>query len=160
MHDTRRMDPEMLIRSATRADLPALIALYADDDLGKAREGCEPDARYTAAYEALERDPNHILAVGEIGSVIAATLLLSFIPGLSRHGAWRAQIEAMRVARGMRGRGLGKAMLDWAIAKASERGCDLVQLTSDRRRTDAHRFYERAGFAPTHFGFKLFLEDQ
>ena len=149
-----------MIREANFADLQALISLYADDDLGVTRDGGAPDERYLAAFDAIEHDPNHMLAIGEIDTEIVATLLLSFIPGLSRHGAWRAQIEAMRVARAARGHGLGRKMLDWAIEQARLRGCDLVQLTSDRRRPDAHKFYERAGFAPTHLGFKLILGDQ
>ena len=151
------MDTKLMIRPAVRADLPALIALYADDDLGKSREGGGLDDRYSSAFAAIDRDPNHVLVVGEVDGAIVATLLLSFLPGLSRHGAWRAQIEAMRVTGAMRGCGLGREMLDWAVARARERGCDLVQLTSDRKRDDAHRFYERAGFAPSHVGFKLFL---
>lgn len=146
------------IRPARLDDLPALITLYADDDLGKSREAGAPDTAYMRAFEAIDSDPNHILAVGEKGGRIVATLLLSFLPGLSRHGAWRAQIEAMRVSSDCRGQGLGKDMLDWAVAEAKARGCALVQLTSDRKRPDAHRFYERAGFEPTHFGFKLVTE--
>lgn len=148
------------IRPARPGDLPALIALYGDDDLGRTREATEPDEAYQSAFNAVHADPNHLLVVGERDGVIAATLLLSFIPGLSRHGAWRAQIEAMRVAQALRGLGLGKALLDWAIEEARRRGCTLVQLTSDRRRADAHRFYERAGFEPTHLGFKMTLEDR
>lgn len=146
------------IRLARQTDLPALIALYADDDIGQTREKAKPDPAYQSAFDAIDADPNHLLVVGELDGVIAATLLLSFIPGLSRHGAWRAQIEAMRVARALRGQGLGRDLVDWAVEEARRRGCSLVQLTSDRRRTDAHRFYERAGFEPTHFGFKLSLE--
>lgn len=160
VHDSRGMESDLLIRSARRADLPELIALYADDDLGKSRDGGEPNSRYVSAFEAIDADPNQFLAVGVVGEVIAATLLLSFIPGLSRHGAWRAQIEAMRVRSNMRGHGLGQEMLGWAVARAKERGCDLVQLTSDRRRPDAHRFYERVGFEPTHIGFKLFIGEK
>lgn len=154
------MESRLAIRRATSADLPALIALYADDDLGKSRETRLPDERYTTAFQAIDSDPNHILAVGELNGEIVTTLLLSFLPGLSRHGAWRAQIEAMRVLRDMRGHGIGKQMLDWAIEESRMRQCDLVQLTSDNRRPDAHRFYERAGFEQTHLGFKLFIGEQ
>ena len=158
MAEGRAVQPRRLdIRTATAADLPPLVSLYADDDLGRTREAAEPDPAYLDAFAAIDADPNHLLAVGEIDGVIAATLLLSFLPGLSRHGAWRAQIEAMRVAREMRGQGLGQEMLDWAIAAARERGCALVQLTSDRQRSAAHRFYERAGFTPSHIGFKMDL---
>lgn len=146
------------IRPARQRDLAALIALYADDDLGAMREASEPDDAYQRAFDAIQADPNHRLVVGAQDGRIVATLLLSLIPGLSRHGAWRAQIEAMRVARPLRGQGLGRALLDWSIEEARSCGCTLVQLTSDCRRSDAHRFYQRAGFQPTHLGFKLALE--
>ena len=154
---------DLLIRPAGSADLAAIIALYADDDLGKLREeaGRAPDQPYLDAFDAIDRDPNHVLAVATIGGDprIIATLLLSFLPGLSRHGAWRAQVEAMRVARDLRGQGLGRQMIDWAVGQARARGCALVQLTSDQRRPEAHRFYEQAGFVPSHLGFKLRLDD-
>lgn len=157
--DSALVTPDILIRPAGAKDLPAIIALYADDMLGQSRE--TPDARiaeaYLHAFDAIQRDPNHILAVVETEGAVVGTLLLSFLPGLSRRGAWRAQIEAMRVARSRRGQGLGQVMLDWVEQHARERGCDLIQLTSDRARADAHRFYERAGFEPTHIGFKRFL---
>ncbi|EBA06925.1 GNAT family N-acetyltransferase [Sagittula stellata] len=150
----------LTIRPATRADLPTLIALYADDGLGKNRDGGAVDDAYLQAFEAIDKDPNHVLAVGEEGQEIVATLLLSFLPGLSRHGAWRAQIEAMRVSSARRGEGLGRKMLEWAVAEAKRRNCRLLQLTSDRQRDDAHRFYERAGFTPSHLGFKMTLETE
>lgn len=149
---------QLFIRPARQSDLAALIALYGDDDIGVTREALEPDAAYQSAFDAIQNDPNHMLVVGEQGNTIVATLLLSFLPGLSRHGAWRAQIEAMRVSGALRGQGIGQALLEWSIAEARERGCGLVQLTSDRRRDAAHRFYERAGFKPTHFGYKMSLE--
>ncbi len=148
----------MSIRPASAGDLPELLALYADDDLGQTREAAGVGAAYQDAFAAIESDPNHELVVGEIEGRIVATLLLSFLPGLSRHGAWRAQIEAMRVASDLRGKGLGRELLDWAVARARRRNCRLVQLTSDRRRPEAHRFYEAAGFVPSHLGFKLALE--
>ena len=149
---------KLSIRPARQSDLAALIALYGDDDIGVTREATEPDAAYQSAFDAIQADPNQILVVGEQDTKIVATLLLSFLPGLSRHGAWRAQIEAMRVSGSLHGQGVGKSLLDWSVAEARNRGCALVQLTSDRRRADAHRFYERAGFEPTHFGYKLSLE--
>jgi len=147
------------IRSALSDDIPALVALYADDDFGQTRETVGADPIYREAFSAIDADPNHILAVAELDGEIAGTLLLSFIPGLSRNGAWRAQIESMRVSKALRGRGLGQQMLDWAVSEARSRGCALVQLTSDRRRPDAHRFYARAGVQPTHVGFKLDLRE-
>jgi GNAT superfamily N-acetyltransferase len=153
------MAQDILIRPAGAEDLPAIIALYANDVLGQSREA--PSARiadeYLRAFDAIQRDPNHILIVIETEGRVEGTLFLSFLPGLSRRGAWRAQIEAMRVAQSRRGQGLGQFMLDWVEQQARDRGCDLIQLTSDRTRADAHRFYERAGFDPTHIGFKRVL---
>ncbi len=88
---------------------------------------------------------------------IVGTMQLSFLPGLARRGALRAQIEAVRVAQSQRGSGLGAAMMGWAIEEARRRGCALVQLTTDKSRTDAHRFYARLGFVATHEGMKLAL---
>lgn len=148
----------MSIRVARRDDLPALLALYADDEFGRTREAAAPDPAYESAFDAIAADANHLLVVGEVDGEVVATLLLSFLPGLSRHGAWRAQIESMRVSGPLRGRGLGKRLLGWAVTEARRRGCELVQLTSDRRRPEAHRFYEDAGFEATHLGFKMILE--
>ena len=146
------------IRPARAEDLPAIVALYADDDLGRNRDGLAGlDDSYKQAFAAIQSDPNHLLVVGEQAGAVVSTLLLSFLPGLSRGGAWRAQIEAMRVAGHLRDQGLGRELLDWAVAAARARNCALVQLTSDKARDDAHRFYERAGFTPSHIGYKLTL---
>ena len=146
------------IRPARAEDLPAIVALYADDDLGRNRDGLAGlDDSYKQAFAAIQSDPNHLLVVGEQAGAVVSTLLLSFLPGLSRGGAWRAQIEAMRVAGHLRDQGLGRELLDWAVAEARARNCALVQLTSDKARDDAHRFYERAGFPPSHIGYKLTL---
>ena len=149
----------MLLRRALERDLPALLRLLADDQLGAAREttsGALP-AAYQAAFAAIDADPAHLLVAGEQAGEIVATMQLSLLPGLARRGATRMQIEAVRVGVDARGHGLGQAMLEWAIAEAHRRGCALVQLTSDRRRTDAHRFYARLGFVASHEGFKLAL---
>src|SRR5215469_1469380 len=146
------------VRRATAADVPAIVGLLADDELGAAREaGSGPElAAYRTAFAAIDADPGQLLLVvtAEDGQV-AATMQLTFIPGLARQGALRAQIEAVRVGAGYRSQGLGEAMIAWAVAEARRRGCRMVQLTSDKRRTDAHRFYQRLGFAATHEGFKL-----
>ena len=149
-----------LFRRAAAADLPAIVALLADDVLGREREAPGPslDPAYAAAFAAIERDPNLLLAVAEQEGRVVGVLQLSFIPGLSHRGMWRGQIEAVRVAAGERGAGLGRTMLEWAIAECRRRGCGLVQLTSDLRRPDAHRFYEALGFQATHAGYKLMLE--
>ena len=154
----RMTRPKLSIRPARKSDLAALIDLYRDDHLGVTREATEIDEAYQSAFDAIEADPNHMLVVGERHGKIVATLLLSFLPGLSRHGAWRAQIESMRVSGASRGQGIGQELLDWSIEKARQHGCSLVQLTSDRRRASAQRFYERAGFEPTHYGYKMSLE--
>lgn len=150
------------IRRAAAADLPAIVALLAEDELGIARE--DPSlpvrAEYVAAYAAIERDANQFLAVAEQDGEVIGCLQLSFIPGLSRIGGWRGQIESVRVAAGLRGRGIGRWMIGWAIAECRRRGCDLVQLTTDKARSGAIRFYVSLGFAPMHEGMKLFLEKQ
>lgn len=148
------------LRTATRQDVPAVVALIAADQLGATRDGVRDEAdlaAYTAAFESIEADPAHILAVAESAGEIVGTMQLSFLPGLARRGALRAQIEAVRVAASMRGSGLGAAMMEWAIAEARHRRCALVQLTTDKSRLDAHRFYQRLGFVPSHEGMKLAL---
>jgi GNAT superfamily N-acetyltransferase len=151
------MSHPIRFRPATAGDLPAIVALLADDPLGREREedGPELDQRYGEAFTAIERDANQLLAVAERENRIVGVLQLSFIPGLTRRGMWRGQIEGVRVAATERGAGLGRSMLEWAIEECRKRGCGLVQLTSDERRADAHRFYEALGFRPTHRGYKL-----
>jgi GNAT superfamily N-acetyltransferase len=150
----------VVLRRARRSDVPAIVALIAADQLGATRDGVRDEAdlaAYEQAFSALSEDPAHILVVAESAGQILGTLQLSFLPGLARRGALRAQIEAVRVAASQRGSGLGAAMMRWAIDEASRRGCALVQLTSDKSRTDAHRFYERLGFVASHEGMKLAL---
>lgn len=151
--------PQVTFRRAGAADLAAIIALLADDPLGAQREDAAqpPNARYIAAFAAIEADPNQLLAVVEDGREIVGCLQLSFIPGLSRLGQWRGQVESVRIAAARRGTGLGRRMFEWAIAECRERGCGLVQLTSDKSRSDALRFYESLGFVASHQGFKLAL---
>ena len=146
-------------RRATAADLPAIVAMLADDGLGRGREDASlPLARgYTDAFAAIEADPNQMLAVADSDGVVVGTLQLTFIPGLSHKGAWRGQVESVRVASSRRGTGLGQAMLEWAVAECRARGCRMVQLTTDKSRDDAHRFYARLGFVASHEGFKLKL---
>ena len=148
------------MRDAVEDDLPALIAMLADDDLGSTREvATQPlDWGYLAAFTAIASDPNQRLITAEHEGAIVGTFQLGFLPGLSHRGAWRGQIEAVRVAKALRGHGLGERMMSWAIDECRARGCRLVQLTTANSRTDAHRFYERLGFKPTHVGMKLVLE--
>jgi GNAT superfamily N-acetyltransferase len=150
----------VVLRRAAAQDVPAIVNLLATDQLGATRDGVrtpEDLARYQRAFRAIDEDPAHILVVAESDGDVVATMQVSFIPGLARRGALRAQLEAVRVADACRGRGLGAAMMAWAIAKAQQRGCALVQLTSDKSRTSAHRFYERLGFVASHEGMKLAL---
>jgi GNAT superfamily N-acetyltransferase len=144
-------------RTARREDVATIVDLLADDPLGAKRERAADLGVYEAAFEAVEASPDNEIIVGEVDGVVVACLQLTFIPGLGRSGVLRAQIEAVRVASPARGRGLGERLMRHAIACARERGCGLVQLTSDKERADAHRFYERLGFRATHDGMKLVL---
>ena len=145
------------MRRAARADVPTIVDLIAADQIGATRDGGDV-APYERAFAAIDADPAQLLVVvADAGDVVVGTLQLTFIPGLARRGGVRAQIEAVRVREDLRGRGLGRALFLWAIGEARRRGCALVQLTSDKRREEAHRFYERLGFAATHEGFKLRL---
>lgn len=147
---------DTIIRPARRDDVPAIVAMLADDPLGAQRE--QPgDPAYLTAFDAIDADPRQLLVVAEHDEEAVGTLQLTFIPGLSRKGATRAQIEAVRVRADIRGSGLGDRMIRWAVDTARERGCAMVQLTTDASRTDAHRFYERLGFQPSHVGMKLAL---
>ncbi|WP_410218082.1 N-acetyltransferase family protein [Paracoccus sp. (in: a-proteobacteria)] len=143
---------------ATEADLPALIALLSDDVLGAGREGLDEQAVYARAFAQIQCDPNQFLCVAKDRDHVVGTLQLSFVQGLSRRGARRGLIEAVRVASDRRGQGVGQAMMEWAIAECRRQGCALVQLTTDRSRTDAHRFYDRLGFTASHVGYKLALD--
>jgi GNAT superfamily N-acetyltransferase len=145
----------VFFRDARREDVPAIVALLADDPLGASREAAAADEAYQAAFGQIESDPRSRLIVAEADGQVAGTLQLSLLPGLSRHGMLRAQVEGVRVAAPHRGQGLGRAMIEWAIGQAREQGCGLVQLTSDKRRPDAIRFYESLGFTVSHEGLKL-----
>ncbi len=154
----------LTFRTATRTDVPAILALLADDDIARARaaagEAPVPeavDAALWAAFEAIHADPRNDLVVAEADGAVVGTCQLTFTPSLSRGGAERMTIEAVRVRTDLRGRGVGRAMMEWALDRARERGCRLVQLTTDKRRTEAHRFYASLGFAATHEGMKLTL---
>lgn len=148
-----------IIRQAQREDVPAIVRLLAHDPLGKTREIVQDPTHdaYLQAFDAIHGDANQFLAVMEKNREVIGTLQITFIPGLSRKGSWRAQIEAVHVHEDFRGRGLGEALIQWAINKAKERKCALVQLTSDKTRVDAHRFYLRLGFVASHEGMKLAL---
>jgi GNAT superfamily N-acetyltransferase len=150
----------VLLRRAVADDVPVIVELLAADQLGATRDGLagsddlEP---YLRAFSAIDADPAHLLMVADEGRSVVGTMQLSFLPGLARRGAMRAQIEAVRVHADHRNGGLGAAMIGWAVDEARRRGCRLVQLTTDRSRVDAHRFYERLGFVASHEGMKLTL---
>ncbi len=152
--------PALTYRRAVAADLPTLVAMLADDVLGQAREQASdplPDA-YHAGFAAIDADPRQLLLVAELDGAIAGMLQLTVIPGISHMGAWRGQIEGVRVATALRGHGVGAAMLRHAIEIARARGCRIVQLTTNKARADAIRFYEKLGFEPAHEGMKLTLK--
>jgi ribosomal protein S18 acetylase RimI-like enzyme len=146
-------EPALTIRRARREDVPAIVALYADDMLGAARE--TPDA-LDCYYDVFDRVDGELL-VGEMDGVVVATMQLTMIQQLSAQGGKVAQIESVRVARALRSHGLGAILIRDAIERARAAGCARVQLTSNQSRKDAHRFYERLGFVASHTGFKLAL---
>lgn len=148
---------EIVFRAARKEDLPRIVALLADDPLGSARDDASLplDERYAAAFDTLSRDSNQLMAVAELEGAVIGCLQLSFIPGLARMGAWRGQIEGVRIAAPHRGKGLGREFFDWAIGQCRNRNCALVQLSTDVTRPDAKRFYESLGFEASHVGMKL-----
>jgi len=147
------------IRLATIEDVPAIRALLADDDLGRTREDLSEKGleRCLKAFAAIDADPFNRLYVAEDEGRIVGTYQVTYIPYLSRGGNERAHIEAVRVASDRRGEGIGRAMMRHALDNARSRGCLMAQLTSDRTREDAHRFYESLGFTASHWGFKKTL---
>ncbi|MGW0809212.1 N-acetyltransferase family protein [Nonomuraea sp. NPDC002799] len=148
----------MELRTATRRDLPAIIALLADDDNVIDPGAVEVDDAYEQAFKAVDMDErNEMIVLDEGDGTVLGCLQLTYIPGLGRHGQERALIEAVRIRADRRGAGLGREVLTWAIDRARARGCTLVQLTSNKRRTEAHRFYDSLGFVRSHDGFKLSL---
>jgi len=151
--------PDLTIRRATAGDLEAIVHMLADDPLGAAREAdvVPLPAGYRDAFAAIDRDPNQELVVAELDGRVVGTIQLTFIPGISRQGAWRALIEGVRIDASVRGMGLGRGMIRWAIDRATARGCRMIQLTSDKSRHDAIRFYQGLGFEATHEGLKLML---
>ncbi len=155
MRDTRTV----LFRKARRQDLREILELLNDGKMGSVLERIEDPMPqlYIEAFDAIEADPNQLLLVGDIEGRIVASLQLTFIPGIAHQGAWRAQVETVRVARDLRGRRVGEAMMGHVIELARERGCALVQLTTNKARGDAQRFYRRLGFVASHEGMKLKL---
>lgn len=150
---------ELILRDATVADLPAILAMLAVDTIPANREADPSDPRYLAAFKAIDADPNQHLIAAELGGRVVGTMQLSFLPGLSFKGSSRGLIEAVRIVADLRGQKLGEQMILWAVEQCRARDCKLVQLTSSATRTDAHRFYARLGFVQSHVGMKLHLRD-
>ena len=149
----------IVIRRAQRDDLPRIVQLLADDSLGAKREApADPlPSSYHTAFDAIDRDPNHELVVAEAAGRIVGVLQLTFLPYLTYQGSWRALVEGVRVASDQRSAGIGRQLIEWAIDRARQRRCRIIQLTSDKSRLDAIRFYERLGFVASHEGLKLHL---
>jgi ribosomal protein S18 acetylase RimI-like enzyme len=147
----------VVLRSARRDDLPRIVELLADDNLGAAREHvCDPVSEvYVTAFDAIVAEPGNCVIVAELHGEIVGCLQLTFVPGLSRRGATRAFIEGVRVSSNVRGLRIGELLVHDAIKRAKAASCSLVRLTTDATRKDAHRFYERLGFSATHIGYKL-----
>lgn len=153
-------ETEIAFREAKLSDLETLVALLADDPIGQTREspGLPLDPGYLAAFEAIGGDPNQELIVAETETAgVVGMLQLTFIPSLTYMGSWRAQIEGVRVSKTMRGKGLGRKLVSNAIECARLRDCRLVQLTTDKKRPEALRFYQSLGMEATHEGMKLRL---
>lgn len=145
-------------RAATAADLPFIVRLIVEDSVVATDDDpSAADPAYVAALAAIDADPNQELFVAEFRGEPVGTFQLTYIPGLMRRGMWRGLIEAVHVAPLHRNRGLGGEMIRWAVERCRERGCGMVQLTSNKKRVDAHRFYRRLGFEQSHEGFKLSL---
>ena len=147
-------------RLATRSDLPEIVRMLADDELGSQREcyelplpGC-----YSAAFDLIEGNPNFELIVAELNDCVVGSLQLIFIPSISFQGGLRSQVESVRVDASVRGQGIGKQMMTWAMERARQRGAHIMQLTTHEIRLDAHRFYQRLGFKGTHLGMKISLK--
>jgi GNAT superfamily N-acetyltransferase len=151
---------EILFHRAARADLPSIVRMLAEDDLGSGREQYqEPlSGSYYSAFEQIDSDPNHELIVAEYNGEVIGTLHLMFLPSISFQGGLRAQIESVRIDRRFQSQGIGSRMMLWTIERARGRGAHLVQLTTHQSRADAHRFYERLGFKGSHLGMKLSLK--
>ncbi|WP_371742193.1 N-acetyltransferase family protein [Pseudoruegeria sp. HB172150] len=147
----------MVFREGRREDVPAVVALIANDFLGKTREHSDMEA-YLAAYDAMCAEGANLLIVGEEDGAVVATYQITFISGLSLSAARRAQVEAVRVADSLRGRGMGRAMFEDAERRAREAGCSLMQLTMNAQRTESRKFYETLGFEASHVGFKKRLD--
>ena len=150
---------DVLFRLATCDDLPSIVRMLADDDLGSQREQYEDPlpGSYYWAFEMIHNDSNHELIVAERGGEVIGTLHLMFLPSISFRGALRSQVESVRVDKRFQNQGIGSEMMKWTIERAKQRGAQVIQLTTHKTRLDAHRFYERLGFKGSHLGMKFNL---
>ena len=150
---------ELTFRRAERGDVDAIVKLLADDALGSQRENYTHPlpASYYDAFESIDRDANNELIVATRDGEVIGTLQLTYLPSLTFQGSWRAQIEAVRVDERFRSQGIGKQLFEWAIERARARGCHILQLTTNKARPDAQRFYEQLGFVASHTGMKMDL---
>ena len=150
---------ELIIREAELSDLPRIVRMLADDQLGQQREHLTDPLpqSYVDAFHAIAADPNNMLIVGEVGGEVIATLQLTFTPSISYQGRPRATVESVRTDASRRGHGIGSHMMSFAIERARERNCVAVQLSTHASRSDAQRFYQRLGFEGSHVGMKLLL---
>ena len=153
-------EKNITFRLAQRSDVPSIVRMLADDELGSQREKyVEPlPVSYYTAFERIDGDANQELIVAELNGAVIGTLQLMFLPSISFQGGLRAQVESVRVDKPYHGQGIGSEMMKWTIARARDRGAHVVQLTTHKSREDAHRFYERLGFKGTHLGMKLSLK--
>lgn len=148
----------LIFRKATRADIHDIVRLLAEDSLASSREQYENiPASYYSAFDIINADKNNYLLMVELDGKIAGTMQLTFTTYMTYQGGKRAQIEGVRIDKDARGQGIGQAMIKWAINKAREKGCHVVQLTTDKRRPDALEFYKKLGFLASHEGLKLYL---
>jgi GNAT superfamily N-acetyltransferase len=145
------------IKLAERADLPEIVQMLLRDARLELHPQDGPSDEQIRAFDAMAEDPDNRLVVAKMHGAVVGTLQLTFVPGLSQKGMWRAQVEAVRVRDDLRNQRIGTRMMEWAIDRARERGCWMVQLTTHHTRRDAHRFYERLGFTASHIGMKLYL---
>ncbi len=153
------LNAEIQFREAAEQDLDKIVGMLADDELGRKRERHEqplPES-YKKAFLAISSDPNNELVVAYQGDEVIGVQQITFTPYLTHQGGWRATIEGVRISSSFRGKGLGTEMINYGIRRAKERGCHLVQLTTDKKREDALRFYEQLGFKATHEGLKMKL---
>ncbi|MEY8755843.1 N-acetyltransferase family protein [Peribacillus frigoritolerans] len=146
-------------RNATAKDLSEIVRMLAEDALGRERERYEnplPES-YLKAFESIDADENNELIVACLGEEIVGVQQITFTPYITHQGGWRATIEGVRTASTERGKGIGSKLIQYAIDRAKKRGCHIIQLTTDKKREEALRFYERLGFKATHEGMKMKL---